>query len=197
MRAARAAWAIATATVIAGLAGCASGAGGSSASPKPSAAAYVMPAVGAPGYPAAVYPPPTTGGNPLPACPRGTGLQDFTAASAGVARTIEARYETRSLAADLHDSDRAWWPQIITDWRDHDGPARTQPIPILYAGSLSARYPASLGAPDPEPWIAKACGRLVARDSYIIVNGHARQPGGQGEFVFLKRRGHVLLYFAY
>ncbi len=64
-------------------------------------------------------------------------------------------------------------------------------------GVVTAAYPADLGAPDPRPWITAECGKLVTRDSYIIVSGPPDSLALQGEFVFIDRAGHVLLCFAY
>lgn len=170
------------------------------------ATATNLPALGARGYPADVYPAPGKVVNP-PQCPSGKSLQPMTSAAEATVRAVLAGFGHRSLAADLHHSDRAWWPQVLNTWRSpyaqkpayhvrHHGP----PAGTLYAGLLTAPYPQSrLGAPDWAPRIAAGCGQRVARDSHVIVTGPPAPAGLvlQSAWFFLDRRGHVLLYFIY
>jgi hypothetical protein len=150
-------------------------------------------------YPASIYPPPARVANPL-RCPSATGLQRFSSAARSTARSAMERFGSRGLSEDLHDSDRAWWPQVLLDWQggssgksNHDAPVR-----ILYTGALMSPYPsARLGAPNLASQILAGCGRRVANDSYVIVNGSRTRPALHGAEFFLNRHGHVLLYFEY
>ena len=44
--------------------------------------------------------------------------------------------------------------------------------------------------------ILAGCGSLVARGTWMIVTGQVREPGLQGEFLLLDRRGHELVWNA-
>jgi hypothetical protein len=49
-------------------------------------------------------------------------------------------------------------------------------------------------APDMIHLIVTGCGRRVARDTWMIVEGQVNEPALQGEYLLLTRRGHVLLW---
>lgn len=183
-------------------AGCGSVSGSSPAAQHTAApAAYRLPAMGAPGYPEAVYPAPVRprrgGAGVITACPAAVGLVTPTRSARAAATAIIRNWETTSRAAALHSADRALWPQVATDWRHHWAPRRRGPAqPVLYSGPLPpARR--NFGVPNPAGWIIESCGTRVAQASYLIVTGTQNEPALQGALVFIDRPAHLLLYFSY
>lgn len=161
--------------------------------------AYRLPVVGAPGYPDAVYPaavrPRPHHAGIVTACPARLGMAAPAASARVEAIAIVRDWETRGWAAALHNADRAYWPQVAADWRHHWLPRRYRG-PVLYAGPLPpARR--NLGVPNPAGWIIESCGMRLAKASYLIVTGSRNEPALQGAWVFIDRRGHLLLYFTY
>jgi hypothetical protein len=70
-------------------------------------------------FPVSVYPPPVKAraGGALTACPNPAGLERFNSRSTKLAVRIAGTYERISLAEDLRNSDRAWWPEVRHTWR--------------------------------------------------------------------------------
>jgi len=158
---------------------------------------HAAPAVGAPGFPASVYPapPPRPVVNSIGHCPAAGGLRPFTAHSATAARRAMPKFG-RSLTQGLRHSDRAFWPVLISGWQAGATRVFTPGRPaILYSGPLES-YHSSQGAPDLTKLISAGCGASLARNTWMIVIGPRRSPALQGELLFLNRRGHVLLYYA-
>jgi hypothetical protein len=166
--------------------------------PAPPHRRYTLPPVGAPGFPTAIYPTPRRphpAPNPLGHCPAPAGLQPFTAGGATTARAVIPKLG-RSFHEDLRLTDRAFWPTILIGWQQPpgQGPAHRSHRPILYAGPLQS-YHQSEGPPDFARAISSACGDRLARDTWMIVDGPRPNPALQSEWLFLTRRGHVLLYY--
>ncbi|MGH9114664.1 MAG: hypothetical protein ACRDWW_02425, partial [Acidimicrobiales bacterium] len=69
-------------------------------------------------------------------------------------------------------------------------------FPVLYAGPLQALDP-GLGVPDPAAWIRSACGRTIAKDSYLVITGPRNAPALQTAWVLVERRGQLLVYYSY
>jgi hypothetical protein len=158
---------------------------------------YVPPAVGAPGFPANVYPapPPRPVVNSVGHCPASAGLRPFTAHSADAARRAMPKFG-HSLTQDLRLADRTFWPVLIRGWQPGATRVFTPGRPaILYSGPLES-YHSSEGPPDFTKLISAGCGPRLARNTWMIVDGPRRSPALQGELLFLNRRGHVLLYYA-
>lgn len=169
------------------------------ASPKPNRSA--LPPVGAPGYPAAIYPaavrPRSGGAAVVAACPAPAGLVKPPASARATAAAITGRWGTANRAALLHAADRAIWPDIASNsltYRAHG--RRHQTEPILYAGLLKAEH-RNLGAPDPSGFIRSSCGTATVDRSYLVVTGRQSEPALQEDWVFVDRAGHLLLYFTY
>lgn len=159
---------------------------------------HTLPPVGAPGFPTAIYPAPRRPHpvpNPLEHCPAPAGLQPFTTGSAAAARALIPKLG-RNFTEDLQLTDRAFWPTILIGWQQPpgQGPARGDHRPILYAGPLRS-YHQSEGPPDFIRPISAGCGIRLARDTWMIVDGPRTSPALQSEWLFLTRRGHVLLYY--
>ena len=156
---------------------------------------YTLPPVGAPGFPTATYPAPGRHLRlrPLGRCPASEGLQPFTTGNAGAARALIPKLG-RSFTDDLRLTDRVFWPTILIGWQQPPGhgPARVGYRGILYAGPLTS-YHQSDGPPDFTRPISASCGTRLARDTWMIVD--ITSAGFQREWLFLNRRGHVLLYY--
>jgi hypothetical protein len=158
---------------------------------------YTAPTLGAPGFPVNVYPAPQPRPvvNSIGHCPAADELLPFTANTAAVARRTIPKFGHR-LSQDLRLTDRAFWPVLIGGWRAGSNRVFTPDrSPILYSGPLES-YHSSEGPPDFTKLISAACGASLARKTWMIVDGPRRSPALQGEFLFLDRRGHVLLYYA-
>lgn len=166
--------------------------------PARQARSHRLPAVGAPGFPASVYPPPRPHPvvNSLGHCPAPAGLQPFTPASATAALGVIPRLG-RSFTGDLRLTDRTFWPVIASGWQPGGTRVFTpiRPQPTLYSGPLES-YHQSEGPPDFTKLIAAGCGARLARNTWMIVEGPRGNPAIQGEFLFLNRRGRILLYYA-
>jgi hypothetical protein len=158
---------------------------------------YTMPPVGAPGFPAALYPAPRPHPvvNSIGHCPAPEGLQPFAATSAAAARGVIPKLG-HSFRDDLRLTDRTFWPVIASGWQASNRvftPAR--PRPILYSGPLES-YHSSQGPPDFTRLISVGCGTRLARDTWMIVDGPRTSPALQSEWLLLTRHGHMLLYYA-
>jgi hypothetical protein len=168
-------------------------------------AALALPPVGAPGFPAQVYP--ASRGhrvlNLVGQCPNPSGLQHPGPRMATTALTV-VNSLGRSFRSDLRLSDRVYWQQTLIDWRGgyaqlggkisaHAHGART--IPLLYSGPLDS-YHQAFGPPDMSHMIRAGCGARTAADTWMIVAGPLNSPGIQGEYLLLDRRGHVLVWNA-
>lgn len=168
---------------------------------SPRSNAPALPAIGAADYPSGLYPEPVRSRDRhlLSACPNRHGTATVTTAGAQAASIAYTRqFQAVSLASDLRGSDRAWWPEIARAWQDGDASKSAgRRIPILYSGRLVGRWPSGLGAPDPRRWIAAACGPVLAKRSWVVVEGPRNGPALQGAFVFVVRQHHPLLYFTY
>lgn len=169
-------WIAGAVTAAAMVVGCGSASGSFPAAQHTAIpAAYRLPAVGAPGYPEAVYPPAVRTrrhhAGIVTACPAPVGLVAPTGSARAMATAIIRTWETTSRSAALHSADPAFWPQVSADWRHHWAPRRRYQGPVLYAGPLPpARR--NFGVPNPAGWIIESCGTQVANASYLIVTGH-------------------------
>ncbi len=159
-------------------------------------AQFRLPAVGAPGFPARVYPGPV--GRPIFSfaghCPNPVGLEAPPAAMRAQALAVLRRLG-RSFSADLRLSDRTYWPQLQTNWQDGDERRAPTTPHVLYSASLDAYHHAD-APPDLSPAIRHVCGIRTARDTWLVVTGAARNPAQQSEFLLLDRDGQVLLWNA-
>ncbi len=177
------------------------GAGSKGKSPMTSVARhqrYPIPPVGAPGFPSAIYPAPSPRPvvNLIGHCPSVEGVQPFRARDVEDARRL-LRNLGRSFTNDLRLTDRTLWPVIAHGWRIGTPifvHSSKQTITIIFNGRLES-YRSSEGPPDLTHLIATRCGERLARDSWMFVTGPRSGPALQGEFLFLDRRHHVLLYF--
>jgi hypothetical protein len=156
---------------------------------------YSLPPVGAPGFPTAVYPVPRPHPvvDPIRNCPAPEGLHSFTASGAAAARDLIPKLG-RSFREDLRLTDRTFWPVVLIGWQRPHGHSRGVRRPILYSGTLKS-YHQSARPPDYTRRISASCGARLARETWMIVEGPRASPALQNEWLFLTRRGRVLLYY--
>ena len=144
-------------------------------------------------FPAAVYPPPVASrGGALGACPNPAGLERFDPAATKLAVRIAGGYDHTSLAVDLRNSDRAWWPQVRRMWRsgkpgqgvDSQVVEGSQPGPNI-AFAVIVRY---------------ACGSTLLAKSLTVGIGPRYRHGCDAcvsSLFFVDRRGRALIYYLY
>jgi hypothetical protein len=142
---------------------------------------------------ASVYPPPVAAhGGALGACPNPIGLERFDRAATRLAVRVAAGYDHTSLAIDLRDSDRAWWPQVRQMWRTGkpgQGVASqvvegSRPGPNI-AFAVIVRY---------------ACGSKLLAKSLTVGVGPRQRHGCDAcvsTLFFVDRRGRALIYYLY
>jgi hypothetical protein len=149
-------------------------------------------AAGSSRFPPSIYPPPVRSrGGALAACPNPAGLQSFTTSATATAKRSASRYLRVSEVADLHGSDRAWWPLVRQSWRSRKpgkGPGAEAALgsePASRSGyAVIVRY--SCGQP------------LVARSLLVTIGApNARCVACRSQVFFIDRRGRVLIYFVY
>ena len=160
-----------------------------------------LPSVGSPNYPKGIYPPPdspTRQTGVIKACPAASGLQAPGSLSAIDATAIIGRWGTVSFPDDLHNADRAIWNDVRANWvsRNLQAPSAVTPTPILYTGPLAGQK-GEVGAPDPSSWVLTACGRSILKLSYLVQTGSVNAPARQTDWLFVQRKGHLLLYLTY
>jgi len=145
-----------------------------------------LPAVGAPGFPAAVFPSTTSakGSHPaLASCPSLTGVVPFTPAAVTAARRTLGLWNS-SFAYDLQASDRSWWSGDVATFtggelegRQTVGPA-TAAANTLYAPAIEA-----------------ACGRKLVEDSTAVVMEPSAYDFAYQHVYLIDRGGTPLVYF--
>jgi hypothetical protein len=160
----------------------------------PPASAYALPAVGAGGFPASIYPAADRSAalRLSGQCPDPAGLELTPPAvmRAQTAAVVEGL--GTSFRSDLASSDRAYWPQIRASWRSGAHPA-SGPARVLYSGALESR-PAQIATPGLARAVRTACGNPTARNTWLIVTGQADKPAEQTDYLLLDRSGRVLVW---
>ena len=152
---------------------------------------------GSNGFPASIYPPPVAAvpDHALALCPNHQGLKPFTSDATKLALQAAASYDRRNLETDLHNSDRAWWPDVRRIWRTgHPGSGLSNSVvlglePTVHSGF--ARF------------ISPACGTLTLNRSLTVTIGPSQAGPGphcnacNSHVFFIDRRGRPLIYFLY
>jgi hypothetical protein len=146
-----------------------------------------LPAVGAPGFPAATYPAtaPSQGTDAaLPSCPSAQGVTSFTPAAETAARSLLGFWNT-GFSYDLHASDRSWWPGVVGNFTG-TGSLGRQTVGDLMPATDSLYAPA----------IAAACGQALVKDSVEVVMGASPYDFSYQHVFLLDRDGSPLVYFS-
>jgi hypothetical protein len=142
-----------------------------------------LPALGAPEFPASVFPLSTAPRGPhaaLASCPASAGIVPFTPSAEAAARQLLGGWNS-NFSYDLHASDRAWWTGLITSsvaGRQTVGLA-TPAVGTLYA-----------------PAIAAACGQQLVDDSISVAMAPSEYSAAVEHLYLLDRAGTPLVYFS-
>ncbi len=146
--------------------------------------AATLPRVGAPGFPATLYPATRRShGAALASCPSPAGLERFSPQAIVRARAIARTYLSGQFASDITVTDRSGW---VEDFHALAGGDDLGHHTVIRAAPTS-RDPVATG-------LAHACGRELVRDSLSVTVGRSAYSTFSGTLVFLDRRGHPLVY---
>jgi sugar lactone lactonase YvrE len=149
--------------------------------------ARTLPALGAHGFPAPLYPTPLparAGADPA-ACPSPTGLRPFSARARTAAVETARRIDATPLWNELRRSDRAWWPGLYTDQ-----------INGMYEQGLHRVIAVGPAAHDAyAAAIVRACGRALLAESLAVTTGPGVYSDQVSHAYFLDRGGRALLYW--
>jgi hypothetical protein len=148
-------------------------------------------------FPVSVYPTPVKAraGGALAACPNPAGLERFDSTTTKAAVRIAGSYERISLANDLRNSDRAWWPQVRDAWRSGK-PSKEALNRVVYgSGEPLARNGYSV-------IVRFSCGNaLVAKSLIVGIGPRQTHPpycdACISTLFFVDRRGRALIYYLY
>jgi hypothetical protein len=147
-----------------------------------------LPMPGSPGFPIALYPPRRPAlGTDLPACPGAQGLEPFTPETVTEALAVAGRFNAfvSSFYGDLRSTDRAWWPSVFDDWVSNFYDNDTHTV-VSHGPAFDDLFSAA---------VAHACGKLLLRDSIVVVVGPSGYSSQVSHLYFLDRRGQPLIYF--
>jgi hypothetical protein len=148
------------------------------------------------GFPAAIYPPsvPATGTNGvLTQCPNPAGVTPVPTSARPAAVRAAQQLDAVNLDADLHNSDRSFWPQVEAMWAKSDR-------------SGSGTVVVSVGPFGTREWgfVVAACGQQLASQTLVVALGPPEAVQGArsclacvGHFFFIARGGKPLLYLVY
>jgi sugar lactone lactonase YvrE len=144
-----------------------------------------LPAVGAPGFPASLYPAPRRSMTSiLTSCPSNTGLDSFTPAAIRKSIAIATHYRRGQYASGIVVTDRSWW---------------TGTFESFLGGDLGAHW-ATNEMPAKENsdahTITAACGDGLVRDSIAVSIRQSGYGGESGTLYLLDRDGRPLIYYA-
>lgn len=146
--------------------------------------AATLPRVGAPGFPASLYPPARASHGPaLRACPAKHGLERFTPRTVARASRIARGYLSSQFASDITRTDRSWWTGAFNAYT---------------SGRVGGRHTVTSEAPASRSRLAaeidRACGRQLVADSITVTVGRSAYSDFTGTLYLLDRDGHPLVY---
>jgi hypothetical protein len=146
-----------------------------------------LPGTGAPGFAADLYPAPIAPqlvGAAMDGCPSMQGVVPFTPVAEKEARQLVGYWNT-GFSYDLHASDRAGWPGVLSTFTGEQFGGR---MALVSLGPAARDLNA---AP-----LRAACGATLARDSIAIVLGPSPYSRSVEHLFLLDRDGTPLVYFA-
>lgn len=132
-------------------------------------------------------------GHAVALCPNPAGLRPFGLSATRLALEAAALYDRRSMATDLRNADRAWWPRVRAVWRS-SGASRSTSVVL---GSQPAR---SSGF---HVFLRPACGTATVSRSLMVTVGPSQAGPGphcdacNSHLFYVNRRGQPLLWFVY
>lgn len=133
-------------------------------------------------------------GHAVALCPNPTGLQGFTSVVRERAGREAGAYGRRSLAADLTNSDRAWWPQVQALWKTPS--ARKDISDVVVGSETAARSGFAV-------FLRPACGPATLKRTLMVTVGPSQTgPGSHCDacnthLFYVNRGGRPLLWFIY
>jgi sugar lactone lactonase YvrE len=142
-----------------------------------------LPAPGAPGFSASVFPLSISAHGTdaaLTSCPSPAGVVPFTPAAEAAARLMLGLWNS-GFSYNLHASDRSWWPELIATYA---GGRQTVGAASPATGTLYA------------PAIAAACGQELVHDSIAVVMEASEYSFSVEHLYLLDRDGTPLVYFS-
>jgi hypothetical protein len=143
-----------------------------------------LPKLGAPGFPAWLYPPaPRSQGRALSSCPSNSGLERFTSGAVAQARRIAKNYLSSQFASDIAVTDRSWWTSDFNRMAGGGG---------FGTHTITRETPTSRSANATN--INNACGAELVNDSLAITVGASGYSDFAGTIYLLDRRGHPLVF---
>jgi hypothetical protein len=133
-------------------------------------------------------------GHAVALCPNPTGLQSFTSVELQRAAHEADAYGRRSLAADLANSDRAWWPRVRALWKT--ATVRKHNTDAVVGSEPAARSGFAV-------FLRPACGAAILRRTLMVTVGPSQAGSGphcdacNAHFFYVERTGRPLLWFIY
>ena len=147
-------------------------------------------------FPAAVYPQSVaaTPDHALALCPNPSGLVAFSAKARKAAVQAAKAYDRASLAADLRNSDRAWWSNVRKMWASGHPGTDVEKRVVLGSGPTAASGLSVFMGP--------ACGASTLAKSLMVTIGPPQSPGNvcdacRSHLFFVDRAGRPLIYYLY
>ena len=144
------------------------------------------------GFPPSIYPPAVHGRGAVSPCPNPAALDPFTPSVTSAAVESAKRFLNVSETLDLHDSDRAWWPQVRALWRRREPAANGFANDIVDGSEPLGRSGYAV--------IARfSCGESLVSKSLQVTVGprHMRCAACRSQLWFVDRLRHALLYYVY
>ena len=133
-------------------------------------------------------------GHAVALCPNPGGLQGFTSVARQRARREAHTYGSRSLAADLANTDRAWWPHVRALWKSQ--PARKRRTDVVAGTESATRSGFAV-------FLRPACGSVTLERTLMVTVGPSQAGPGphcsacNAHFFYVERRGRPMLWFIY
>lgn len=132
-------------------------------------------------------------GHGVALCPGPAGLQTFDAATKRAAVRAAATYRHESLAVDLRNADRAWWPRVHALWRS-SSVERTKDVVVGSEPAASSGFAV---------FLRPACGARTVSRSLMVTVGPSRTGTGPRcdacnvHLFYISRAARPLLWYVY
>jgi hypothetical protein len=145
-------------------------------------------------FPASIYPQPVaaTPNHGLAFCPNPSGLESFSTKARKAAIQAAKAYDRASLATDLRNSDRAWWPNVRKMWASGHPGAGAKNRVVLGSGTSDGF----------SVFMRPACGASTLAKSLMVTVGPPQSPPNacnacRSSLFFVDRGGRALIYYLY